>query len=120
MLDKEKKQQELNRLYHLLYESDKKFEKAKGKRTAITVTIFAIGYFVLFAIIGGKTDIKSILTADIETIGVISIISIVLAWIHFIVNATIFGQLSEMGRRENEAIESIKKEIRELEKSNYY
>jgi hypothetical protein len=39
-----------------------------------------------------------------------------LAWFHFWANAAIFGQLSEMGKRERTILDGIANRIKELEK----
>lgn len=114
--------EELKQLYQSLYEEDKKYEKAKGKRTNITILFFAIVYLVIILVICGKTDIIAMVEAVIMSftniwsfIGII-IGSFVLSWIHFWVNSTIFWQLSQKSREENERLENIKKQISELEK----
>jgi hypothetical protein len=71
-------------------------------------------------IVSGFTDISSSIEA-IFSEAILYILgllftSIVLAWFHFWANATIFGQLSEMGRREREILDGITRSIRELEK----
>lgn len=118
------KQEELNRLYLLLYERDKEFEKAKGKRTIITVLFLTAVYFVLlfcFSIFAPIAEIKSIFdvfSTDIRiTLGIL-VVSFVLAWIHFMANLTIFGQLYNMGRAETETLERIKKLIEETKRRN--
>ena len=116
------KQEELNRLYRLLYERDKEFEKAKGRRTIITVLFLTAVYFVLifsysfFAAIAEIKSIFDIFSTDIRiTLGIL-VVSFVLAWIHFIANLTIFGQLYNIGRAETETLERIKKQIEETRK----
>lgn len=111
------KQVELNRLCRQYYEMDKKYESAKGKRFIATILVFTIGYFALLAIANGITSIKAIFDMDLSLIGINVVLSIIFAWIHFWANATIFGQLSEMGRRESAALEHIAKQIRDTKKT---
>lgn len=122
--DKEKKQVEINRLYGQLYEKDRQFEKAKGKRTTITILVFTVFYFVILMIANGYADISStiedISSAEILDILGLAVASILIAWLHFAANAIIFGQLTEIGRSEKAILEDIKKQIREAENSHNY
>lgn len=123
--EKEKKIEELNRLSRQLYETDKKFEKAKGKRFALTIIAFSAFYFVVSFVIlmmaTGNMEIKemveNIVSAGFLAVAAFMLIPIVLAILHFLVNETIFGQLSEMGRRESATLENIRKRIKALEKN---
>ena len=103
MIDKEA---ELKELYRRLYELDRKFEKAKGKRTIVTILGFAVFYFWVFYILNDPVGIEIIFDV---------ILAIVIAGFHFFANVTIFGQLSQLGREENAILENIRKRIRELE-----
>lgn len=119
MSDEEKTKEELKRLYKKLYETDKEFEKAKGKRFIITMLIFTAFYFVvIMAIIG--FDIRSAIEAIFSKaiIGILAILfaSVMLAWFHFWANAAIFGQLSDVSSRERKIIDGIASRIKELEK----
>lgn len=120
MHDKEKIQEEINRLYRQLHERDNEFEKAKGKRFIITMLVFTVVYFVILMIGAGFTDISSAIEAIFSKaiIGILGILiaSIMLAWFHFWANWSIFGQLSEMGRRERETLDAIRKRIEDLNK----
>ena len=107
MQDNEKKQEELNRLCRLLYERGKEFEKAKGKRAIITVLGFAVFYFWCFSALEGMPTGIDIVAAIVGAIFV--------AGFHVLINAGIFGYLHRKGSEESEALESIRKRIRELE-----
>ena len=116
---KETKQEKLNRLYRQLHEKDKEFEKAKGNRFIITMLVFTAFYFVILMIGAGFSHISSVLEAIssntiIDILG-IAIASILLAWFHILVNATIFGQLSKIGRREREVLDGIRSTIKDTE-----
>lgn len=104
---KDPKQEELNRLYKLYWGKDEQFEKAKGKRTIITILVFSIFYYWILYI----TDEPS----GIEILYLV-LPAVFMAGFHFIINATIFSHLSAKGREENETLDSIKKRIREIEK----
>lgn len=104
-----KKQEEINRLNRLLYEKDKEHEKAKWNRAVITTLAFAAFYFWLLWRVDGLTSL-------LDVVGTI-FAAIVIAGIHLVVNSIIFGQLSDKGRSEKEALERIKRQIRELEES---
>lgn len=108
----DKKQEELDRLYRLLQERDAESEKAKGKRTIITILGFSIFYYWLFVNLGEPTGIDLLF---------IIIPSIMIGAFHVFVNGSIFAYLCNKSMQENETINSIKKRIREIEKgtSNY-
>lgn len=99
------RKEELKRLYQSLYEEDKKYEKAKGKRAIVTILIFTAFYFWL---------IWQFVDSFVAIVPAIP-----LAVIHFFANATIFGQLSDMSRSENKRLEYIREQIKELEKEIY-
>lgn len=121
----EKKQEELNRLHRLLYEKDQEFEKAKGRRTNLVVLAFAVFYFVVIMAIGGKTNIVEMIEGAIDAceniwsfLGVF-VFPFVLSWIHVVINGTIFSSLTHKAIKGNEELDSIRKRIREIEKTLY-
>ena len=102
------KKEEISSLYKLLYDKDREFEKAKGKRTLITLLGFTAFYFwIITAIRGFELSIDLLIYL---------VIAIIISWFHFWVNGTIFGYLANKGRDEADALERIRKGIRELEK----
>lgn len=107
MNEKEKIKAEIGNHYRMIVQKEKEFEKAKAKRTIITILAFAVLYFALLMISGSNTGILGIIGTMLA--------SIFLAGIHFVINATVFGQLSEVGKRETAALEHIRNRIRELE-----
>lgn len=120
MNEEEKIKEELKSLYQRLYEMDKEFEKAKGKRFIITMLAFTAFYFVITMMLPGNTDTKLVITAifssSIPKIIAALLVSTVLAWFHFWINATIFGHLSTKSREERVILDGIRKQIKELEK----
>jgi uncharacterized membrane protein (DUF106 family) len=106
-MDKKEKQEELNRLYRMIYEKDQEFEKAKGKRMIITTLGFAAFYFWLLSALEGTPTGIDVLYAIVG--------AIFLAGIHVWINSLIFGYLANKGRSESEALDFIRKRIRELE-----
>ena len=96
-----------NELWKLYCERDKAFQKAREKRMCYTIIAFAIAYALLLYI-QEKPD-------DFMGIAGILVFAIVLSVIHFIVNATIFGQLSNMSRAEDDTLKAIKKRMDEAE-----
>lgn len=96
-----------NELWKLYYERDKEFEKAKGKRALVTVIGFSIFYLVVLYSFLKPTDLKGI--------GATLIVAIVLGFLHFLVNLTIFAYLCNKGRDESEVLKQIKKRIDEAE-----
>ena len=103
----EKNNEELKRLYRLLYEKDKEFESAKLKRVLLTILGFAVLYFILLFSIWNPTGL--------DVLAVVGI-AIVLAGFHFFVNACVFLPLAQKGRDESEALSAIRKRISELER----
>ena len=103
----------LAHLYKLYYERDKEFEKAKGKRFWLTVLGFSLAYLIAFFLAG-----KTVFLPEDATLGELALLllelvipSIVVAFIHYFVNATIFGQLFIKSEEEKRILQSIKDEI---------
>lgn len=111
MTEQEKIIERLKSLYKLYHDRDDEFQKAKLKRMIFTLLFFTVAYFVILIWIT-----KQFWELNWGIIAIIFISSIVLSWIHFWVNATVFGQLANKGRDETEILERIKEDIRELEK----
>ena len=101
------KEEELKRLYRLLYQKDKEFEKAKLKRTLLTILGFSLFYFIVICQTGKPVgfDILKVI-----------VIAIVLGGFHFFINACIFAPLCQKGREEGEFLDSIRKRISDLER----
>ena len=97
-----------NELLKLYYQKDKEFEAAKGKRTILTILLFAVGYFVIICVQTNPTNWKDICGNLLA--------SIFIAGIHFWFNSIIFLKLFNKSNAENAALERIRKEISELEK----
>ena len=93
--------QELQRHY---LELEKRFEANKTNRAVKTILAFAVAFFVIFYSTDRPTGFEIIGTA---------IASIVMAGIHFLINATIFGQLASKSNSENKILEDMKKKLRE-------
>ena len=106
MQDNDKKREEIIRLCKLLRETDKEFEKAKVKRLAITIIGFAAFYFWCISALEGMPTGVNVLFAIVGAIFV--------AGLHVWINSFVFAYLFRKGREETEALESIKKRIREL------
>ena len=101
------KEEELKRLYRLLYQKDQEFEKAKLKRTLLTILGFSLFYFVILYSIGNNT-LKDIIMEIV--------ISVVLGGFHFFINLCIFAPLCQKGREETSFLDSLRKRISELER----
>ena len=108
MSDIEKKQEELNRLHRLLCEKDQEFEKAKGKRTVVTILIFTAFYYWILWLLAKPSGAEFLTNLFVAA---------VFASIHFFANLTIFSQLCQKGREESEILDSIRNRIKETEKS---
>ena len=96
-----------NELWKLYNEKDKEFEKAKGKRTLVTILGFTIFYFIVLCWIEKPTSIAGI--------GAYLIVAVVSGGIHFWINALVFSYLCNKGRDESEVLKQIKKEMDEAE-----
>jgi hypothetical protein len=101
------KEEELKRLYILLYKKDQEFEKAKLKRTLLTILGFSLFYFIVICQIGKPVGFNILLAI---------VSAIVLGGFHFFVNACIFVPLCQKGREESETLDRIRKRISELER----
>ena len=105
--DNEQIKAEINRLYKLYYERDKEYETAKGKRCLLTLAGFAVVFF-------------GILCAVLEPQGwdILFMLFLAIIWsgVHFFVNVSVFGALSDKGRDEGDYLRNLKKRIAELEK----
>lgn len=103
----DKTRQEIDRLWNLYYEKDKKFEAAKFKRTLITWLGFAALFFFLFICL---TDVYGM-----EILGVL-VGSLMLSGVYTLVNLLIFGLwLAGKGNDEMQTLASIKKRIIDLQ-----
>lgn len=107
-MDNETIKKDLERLYLSYYELDKKIDKARGKRTIITILVFAAFYFWVLYNISDPVGIEFVY---------LIVGSVIVGGFHWWINGAIFSQLFQMGREESEALDSIKKRISELEKS---
>lgn len=96
-----------NELWKLYCQRDKEFEKAKGRRTLITIIGFAIFYFTALYSFGKPTDLKDF--------GAMLMVSLVFGGLHFWINAPIFVYLCNKGREESEVLKHIKKRMDEAE-----
>ena len=95
-----------NELWRLYCEKEREFEKAKTKRSIITIAVFAIVIFLLIGF-GERPD-------DIEIFRNI-LVSIVLAGIYFVVNGAIFSQLFSTSENERKTLDGIKKRMDEAD-----
>ena len=102
--------EERKRLYKLLYERDKKFEKAKGRRMIVTLIGFAAFYFWLLC--------EFTEPMGWEIAGELAVAA-VFAGIHVFANMLVFGYLANKGREESEILDSIRKRIREIEENRH-
>lgn len=109
MLDKELKQQELNRLHRLLCEREKEFKKAKSQRITITALGFTVFYFWVLFNTGDHT--WSNIAEDF-------VVAIVFAGFHVFINGSVFGWLFQKSIAEDRRLDAIMKQIRDVEESD--
>lgn len=102
------KQKERNRLNQLYWELDKKYEAAKGRRAITSILVFAVAYFVFFWIVDRPVGLDILGTA---------VAAIFIGGVHFWINTLIFSQLFRLSESENRTLESIRKQLSELENS---
>lgn len=104
-MDKEKEKREL---FKKIQETDRRFERNKGRRMLYVIIFYAIINMVLFYVIAkGFDGLKDILAC--------LVISVIVAWVEFWVNGTIFSQIIAMSRNENETLERMEERYKELE-----
>ena len=92
----------MDKLCELYLKKDKEYDKAKGKRLLYTFVGFTIAYFIFFTIGIKPTDIGILFVV---------LLSLFAAAIHVGVNDTIFAWLHSEARKENNHLDSLKKEI---------
>lgn len=95
-----------NELYKLLAEREKQVENAKRKRVIVTILAFAIVIFLFWCF---DED-----PVGFEIIGLF-LASIFMAGIHFYINLIVFTPLFQKSESEKHMLDSIRKEISELE-----
>jgi hypothetical protein len=100
-----------NELWKLYCKKDKEFEKAKGKRTLVTILGFSIFYFMGFCVLEKPTDL--------EGIGALLLVSTFLGGIHVWINGSIFAYLCNKGRDESEVLKRIKKRMDEIDQNTH-
>ena len=99
----------MNRLdfyYKLLRTTENQVEKARNKRTILTILFFSLLYFLIACMVDKPTGL--------EILGTL-LVSLVFGGIHFFVNAIVFSTLNTKSEAENKNLELIRKQIRELE-----
>lgn len=104
--------EERKRIARLIVEYDKLYEKKKGQRTLLVIAFYTIVNLALFigpTIVSGES-------ISIVQLPVFLLPSIFLAGFAFIVNATIFGNISDKSRSENEHIKRLRQQLEELNK----
>ena len=105
MLNKELRQQEINRLHKLLCEREKEFNRAKTRRLIITAAGFATFYFLVLFNIGDHAWLN--IAEDF-------VVAVVFAVFHVFINGSIFGWLFQKSIAEDRRLEAIIKQIQEL------
>lgn len=86
---------------------EKQVEIARRKRNAITITAFAIVFFLIFYL-DERPD------GFWDVIGCIAV-AIIMAGLHFLINAAVFGGLYIQTESERKLLEQLKKELEEKE-----
>lgn len=86
------------------WELERRFESNKIKRAVQTILAFAATFFTIYC--------YNVRPSFLEIIGIAGG-SIVLAGIHFLINALIFGQLVSKSNAENKILEDMKKRLQE-------
>ena len=94
-------------LYKLLHDKEEQFDRAKRKRAITTILALSV---VIFAIMYSVQN-----PAGIWEITATFLVATILAGIDFVIHSVIIGQLFKRSRAESEALEYIRKSIKELE-----
>ena len=92
-------------LWQHYQELDRKFEANKAKRAIKTILAFAVAFFAVLCMLHKPTKLLEILAYIF--------VSIIWAGIHFLINATIFSQLSNLSKAENNILDGIRKRLNE-------
>lgn len=100
---------ERDRLCRLYIERDKEFESAKTKRTVITILGFAVAYFLILFNLEHPDGFAIFGTAAV---------ALAFSGIHFWINAAVFGYLSRKGHEEAMRLESIRNQIKEIDRKD--
>ena len=95
-----------NELWKLYCQREKQVEKARNIRAIKTVAFFSVVIFLLIYFIEKPTGL--------DIIGAF-LVSIVFAGIYFLINAFIFGQLSDVSEQERQMLANLKKKLDEAE-----
>ena len=93
-----------NELYNLLSVREKQFEKAKERRNIKTILAFAALFFILICKYEDITGLDYIAVA---------VVSIILAGIHFFINAIVFSTLFQASEDERKALDYLRKQLSE-------
>ena len=88
-----------NELWKLYCQKEKEFERAKGRRAIKTILFFAVVIFLIIYLLEKPTGFD--IVGDF-------LVSIIFSGVHVVVNAAIFGQLSDVSAREKMILEDIK------------
>lgn len=91
-------------LYKLLVIKENQFEKAKERRNAITILAFATVFYALLCIADKPNGLEYIYAA---------FAAIVIAAIHFFINAIVFGWLFQASESEKAALDYLRKQLSE-------
>ena len=100
---------ERDRLCRLYTERHKEFEAAKTKRAILTVFGFAVAYFLILFNLEHPKGLSILGTAAV---------SLFFSVIHVWINATVFGYLSRKGHEEAMRLESIRNQIKEIDRKD--
>ena len=91
-------------LYKLLVTREAQFKKAKERRTIKTILAFAIVFFLLLCLVEEPTGIEFVWAA---------VSAVIVAGIHFVVNAAAFGWLSMKSETERKILDDLRKQLSE-------
>ena len=91
-------------LYKLLVVKEAQFEKAKERRAIKTVLSFAIVFFLILCWVEDPSGIEFVWAA---------IMAVIMAGIYVVVNAAVFGWLSQQNESERKYLEDLRKKLSE-------
>lgn len=95
-----------NEIKQKICAAEKQAATAKKQRRAKVVAGFAVAYFLGFWFMEGKID-------DVKVLLKLVILSIVLSFIHFAVNESVFDHLHNEEEKDRQMINIMKKQIRD-------
>lgn len=92
-----------NELAKQIREAEKTMESARNKRNAITISIFALVFFLIFCLCDKPDGVGEILGTVV--------VSFAASAAHFLINAAVFGALYEKNTTDRQIIKKMQEQL---------